>query len=237
MGYFEQESASVDLNPGVERHPRLTYGKHVVRIDKVELKKLFTGGEAYIAEFSVMETTDPIGNPPGATRAWFQKMEQRKWAIADIGKLVTTALGYDLLRDKARVATELAGSIGHWMDASFDARQALKGRFVRVAVLPTKNDDGTEGYPKTIFSPASDTPPGVLPALGPAPAPQPAPGPSPYPGYPVSPPYGPPAPVAPVDPQAAAFAQWQAVQAAKVAAAPPVDPAYQAWLASQGRAS
>lgn len=212
-----------NLEPGATRNPHLPVGKFICRIDSITLKATFEHGDAYIVDGTVMESSDPSVAPGAAVCLWYRGMQKRKYALDAIEHFIYATLGYDLTRDKARILSEALPALAAWTAASFDSRQAFKGKFVGVTKSPGKTKpDGTPGYPRELFTPASSSPPGPLPALAPPPS-------APYPGVgtPPSPPYA-----VPADP---AKAQYDAWVAAKSAVAAPVDPAFEEWKRSQGR--
>ncbi len=197
-----------DFQAGASRFPKLTYGRHRCKVAKIELKKLFAGGEAYIVEGTVLESSDPISNPVGEMRClYYQDLKNRKWALQDIGKFVAAVEGFDLVADKDRFDSQLKPHLGTVSTSTYDARQYFTGKDLVISINWNPNDDGSEGYPKpkffTLAAQSTYVPPPANRPAAPAQAAPAAQAPAPYAG---PPPAAPPQQYAPQTTPPAAYA-------------------------------
>ncbi len=247
-----------DVGDETERFPRLSYGRHVIEVQK----NLFNNGykgKFFFVQAKVIESSDPAKNAPGETRTWGLKMNSDKQNVVDMRKgelalyLGTLLGGFTFPQDKARFDAEFLPRISSALQhacptvdvGASPETQPCAGTRLRCSVSwqSAKGDPMTEGFPVVKFYPMSvpaesvafvSPPPGYRPYTKPgtAPAYQVPPAPTAY--APPAAQWSPPPPPPPVAAQ-----PWSpppgAYQAPPPVAAPPIDPGYAAYLASQKR--
>ncbi len=149
MSGMENES----IGNNAERHPKLEYGRHVLKVTKVLLKELFAGGHSYIVQFEVLESSNAACTV-GETRAWQQNMtKQPKWAKQAVGAFVAAVYGYELPKDKARFESETKPKLTAIAEGSYGEAQPFVGQTIRAGVSFDSDDGVNEGFPKTVFYP------------------------------------------------------------------------------------
>ncbi len=92
---------------GNAKLPHLTTGEYALRIEDVSYLKTKRAGEAFIVEYTVLETSNPEAHPVGCRRSWYQPMQDEVVANGQVAKFVWAIYGYDPKRDKARAEAEL----------------------------------------------------------------------------------------------------------------------------------
>ncbi len=144
-----------DIGNSTERHPKLEYGRHVLRIKEIILKDLFQGGQSYIVQFEVLESSNQSCTV-GETRSWQQNMTKHpKWAKRAVAEFVAAVYGVELPKEKGRYDAELKPKIVAITDASYGPQQTFAGQVIRATVSFESDDGINEGFPKTIFYPMS----------------------------------------------------------------------------------
>ena len=120
--------------PGNQSNPPLTEGQYLVKIEDVIHLKTQLKGDAFIVEYSVLETSDPAKHPIGSRRSWFQSMRNLPVAMGEIVKFMYAALGYEAKRDEERIKTEVTPNIKAWTNAAC-SKKVMNGKVnVRVNV-------------------------------------------------------------------------------------------------------
>jgi hypothetical protein len=135
-----------------EAQPPLTDGKFRVKFQRCIAKKLFKGGNAFIAEFTIVQSSDLVKHPVGALRGWVQKMEPAEIALGSLKAFGSAVLGVDP-RDNAKVEAEIVPILEKSLDAAVSPTEnAFGGLEVDVQVdtiqtKPTAKDP--QGHPFT----------------------------------------------------------------------------------------
>lgn len=104
--------------PGNQGNGKLTEGEYLVRVEDVIHTTTENKGDAFIVEYTVLETSDPAKHPIGVKRSWYQPMLHKKIAMEEIVKFMYAALGYDAKRDAERIAKEVTPNIKAWTNAA-----------------------------------------------------------------------------------------------------------------------
>lgn len=162
---------------GNSRHPALGVGDFVVRIEDVIFLKTRGKGDAFIVEYTVVESSNPEKDPVGAKRTWYQSYQDVDIAQGETLKFMYACLGFDAKRDRDRIKTEVTPNIKAWTfaacndDPSKGRTKMLNGQGVNIRVnvwkkppnakALLKNKDAT-GWDTPSFSPASNEPPKKL---------------------------------------------------------------------------
>ncbi len=235
----------IDFTPGVDRFPKLPYGRHVLEVDSIVDKKTFKGEQAFIVEAKVLSTSNPdvvVGN----TYSWYRVTSNDTYGYAakEVGYFLGALQGFDVRNLEVFEAQFRPHLSAAMFDHASGSAQPFKGRKVQMAISfhGKKENKLAEGFPRVAFAPENTAPlqsisppPGAIlygGAAAPPPAQYAAP-PPPVAAAPWAPPPPPPvaAPVAaqPWSPPPGAY------QAPPPVASPPVDPGYAAYLAAQKR--
>ncbi len=160
----------------------LTEGEHLVEICDVQHLKTQLKGDAFIVEYTVLESSDQAKNPIGSKRSWYQNMKNMPVALSEITKFVYAVAGFEAKRDEARIKTEVTPFIKSWTNAACrkpakDAEgkdvpgKIFNGQKVRVSVKKkapkpdvialalAQGKPAPEGFANARFSPVSSSPP------------------------------------------------------------------------------
>lgn len=147
----------------------LTEGEYLLKITDVQHLRTLKKGDAFIAEFEVVETSDPQKHPVGTKRSWYQSMQNQPVAIDKIKKFMLAVLGYEPKRDEQRITTEVDPYIKAWTAAAC-TQKILNNQQVRCSVVLKQPKpeavakaklEGKEAkaFPEPRFSPVSPNPP------------------------------------------------------------------------------
>ncbi len=159
--------------PGNSGGTPLTEGEYLVQIEDVIFLQTQLRGDAFIVEYSVIDTSDPAKHPKGVKRSWYQSMQNKPVAMGEIVKFMYAALGYDQKRDEERIKTEVTPNIKAWTNAACK-QKVMNGQVkIRVSVRKKPPNDKAKmkaaaagkpeptGYDNPRFSPESPNPPPV----------------------------------------------------------------------------
>ena len=131
----------------------LTVGVFAVEINKCILKNTRKSGLAFIAEMTVIETSDPAKHPAGSKRSWFQKMADLDVAHGSLKTFAAAILGFDPRSQKEEVKAKLDPEIEAIMDAACDEHQVFAGKKVRVECTLTKTKEKKIDFTRHDWSP------------------------------------------------------------------------------------
>ncbi len=92
---------------GNSKLPHLTTGEYALKIEDVTYLKTKRAGDAFIVEYTVLESSDPAAHPVGCRRSWYQPMADQVVATSQVAKFLWGVYGYDPKRDKERAEKEL----------------------------------------------------------------------------------------------------------------------------------
>ncbi len=159
------------ITPGNSGGTALTEGSYLVKIEDVIFLNTQMRGDAFIVEYTVLESSDVAKNPIGSKRSWYQAMTNKPVAMGEIVKFMYAALGYDQKRDEERIKTEVTPNIKRWTQAACKEK-VMNGKVnVRVDVRKKPPNDKAKlkaaaagkpeptGYDNPRFSSASPNPP------------------------------------------------------------------------------
>ena len=129
-----------------------------------------TNGDAFIVEFKVVETSDPVNHPVGSLRKFYRPMSNKIMAQKDIVKFVYAVYGYDPGRDGERADKELMPVIKARTNQACTPDEAGKklfnGKPVRASVwrkAPTPEElavnPTAKGWENVTFRPYDKNPP------------------------------------------------------------------------------
>ena len=121
-----------------ERGTFLKPGSYTLRIVNGLTKNTIKSGEAFIIEFEVLETTDPVNHPVSSKCSWFQKLSNVPVAFGAIKEFLAAVYGYDLRTMKPRFDAEMGPQIEAIAAAATDGRNFLAGQIVKVQTEQTK---------------------------------------------------------------------------------------------------
>lgn len=120
----------------------LTDGTYKLRVERIVYKQTRSKGYAYIAEFNVLESSNPE-HPVGSKRTWFQSMNDKEIAFPAIQKFAAAALGVNPFRDKELFEKEILPNIEELVENSIsDAGDIFKGKDVNCEVEQVKTKKG-----------------------------------------------------------------------------------------------
>lgn len=160
----------------------LTEGEYLVQIEDVIHKKTQKKGEAFIVEYTVVESSEPEKHPIGVKRSWYQSMQNGPVALGEITKFMYAALGYDAKRDETRIKTEVTPFLKQMTQAACNKPykdsttgkdvpgKIFNGKGVKLRVTMLRKapnaaallkDPNSKGFVNPRFSPASNAPPPV----------------------------------------------------------------------------
>ncbi len=159
------------ITPGNSGGTPLSEGTYLVKIEDVIYLQTQLKGDAFIVEYSVLESSDTAKHPLGCKRSWYQSMQNKPVAMGEIVKFMYAALGYDQKRDEARIATEVTPNIKQWTQAAckqkvmngkvnvrVDVRKKPPTAKAKLAAAAAGKAEPT-GYDNPRFSSASPNPP------------------------------------------------------------------------------
>jgi hypothetical protein len=121
-----------------DRGTFLKPGSYTLKITNCLTKNTVKSGEAFIVEFEVLETTDPVNHAVGTKASWFQKLANVPVAFGAIKEFLAAVYGYDLRTMKARFEAEMGPQIEAYAAAASDGRNFLAGQIVKVQTEQTK---------------------------------------------------------------------------------------------------
>lgn len=142
----------MSLFPGLGNAPTFEYGQYlsgceqgydfVLRVDRC-LKKKTRKGDAFIVEFTVMESNAP-SDPVGSSRTWFQKLTDTDIAFPAIKTFLITSMGFDMKRDAATIAAKMPPAVIDALGTEACEKQVLSGKVVRCRTV-LKDKSKSEG--------------------------------------------------------------------------------------------
>jgi hypothetical protein len=160
----------------------LTEGEYLVQLEDVIHLKTQKKGEAFIVEYTVVESSDQEKHPVGSKRSWYQNMGNSPVALSEITKFMYALLGYDSKRDETRIKTEVTPFLKGLTQAACrkpykDSQtgqdvpgKIFNGKGMRLRVTMFRKapnaaallkDPNSKGFVNPRFSPASPNPPPV----------------------------------------------------------------------------
>lgn len=123
----------------------LTPGRYVLRINNTPLISLFGGGEAFIVEGELVESSDPEKHPVGAERSWFKSLKFAKSAFGEMKAFMYAVLGYDPSTAEGKAKIEaLQPTIEAAMQSVIEQNR-FRGQLVRIEVTPREKKDEKTG--------------------------------------------------------------------------------------------
>lgn len=128
-----------------ERGTFLEEGHYKARIKRCLDKTTRKSGQAFIAEFELIESSNQAKHPIGQTASWFQKLTDKDVAFPAIKAFVAAVLGYDMSnkshRDhfEANVGPQLVQILNHSCDEKINY---LKDKVVEIDVVKVTTTKG-----------------------------------------------------------------------------------------------
>lgn len=110
-------------------------GVYQCQIDTIILKETQQYGIAYIVEFTVLESNNPL-HPVGSTASWFQKMQNKAPALSSIKEFFISAKGVDhrTAQGQMQVKLYLDPVLMQAITQTYGPEQSLKNARVNVEV-------------------------------------------------------------------------------------------------------
>ncbi len=159
------------ITPGNTGGTPLSEGTYLVKIEDVIYLQTQLRGDAFIVEYSVIESSNAKDHPIGCKRSWYQSMQNKPVAMGEIVKFMYAALGYDQKRDEDRIKTEVTPNIKQWTQAAcknkvmngkvnvrVDVRRKAPNEKAKAKAAAAGKGEPT-GYDNPRFSSASPNPP------------------------------------------------------------------------------
>lgn len=124
-----------------------------LQIDKCIHMTTRKGDAAFIAEFTVLSTSNPNEFPVGAKRSWYQSLKEETGHDAVI-LFLYAALGLDKARDGEKIAKDVAPKQSALLNAAVGPRNILATKKVALETAEITTKAG-KPFTKHIFTPAA----------------------------------------------------------------------------------
>ena len=136
------------------RGVNLEAGEYLLKIVSIETIKARKSGDAYLAHYEVVETTNPA-HPVGSKRRWYQALQDADVAFANLKRFTYAVLGFDASTKEGRAKgeSEVDPEFEEILTAS-EAEGLFNGKLVRCKVEQIKTREKGFDFNMHTFSPA-----------------------------------------------------------------------------------
>lgn len=134
-----------------EKGVYLQPGNFKLQITTCLTKKTLQSGNAFIAEFKVLESSDPQAHPVGSKATWYQGIDNILVAYPSLKTFVYSVLGFSYPRDKEKCLAEVDPVIEDLLDEAID-KGAFNGKTVEVQTY-LKKKEGKQDFTVHVWLP------------------------------------------------------------------------------------